>query len=82
MKKKTTLEELVVLYSAINEVCEEYVRTTDRMSLTIGFSPEETYSGVSDELREMIDARQRFFSYKNKVFELIKKEIEEEMKKL
>lgn len=80
-KKKTlkdmTLDELASLHSVVNEVCMDYARMTDQYALATGDS---TFQSMPREMIEMINDRQEFFNYKNKIKEAIKIKIREKLK--
>lgn len=78
-KNKNTLEELLTLYSALNEICQDYSRMTDGYSLATG---DKNFESIPSEIKEMINERQEFFSYRLKVKSLLREKIIEEMKKL
>jgi len=78
-EKKNTLESLLTLYSALNEICQDYSRMTDGYSLATG---DKNFQAIPNEIKEMISERQEFFSYRLKVKSLLREKIIEEMKKL
>lgn len=78
-ENKKTLEELLTLYSALNEICQDYSRMTDGYSLATG---DKNFESIPREIREMINDRQEFFSYRLKVKSLLRDRIREQMKKI
>jgi len=78
MNKSITLEKLLTLYSAINEICQDYSRMTDGYSLATG---DKMFESIPEDIRMMIKERQEFFSYRGKIKNLLREKILEEMKK-
>ena len=72
-----SLEKLLTLYSAINDICQDYSRMTDGYSLATG---DDKFESMPEGIRDMIGERQVFFSYRNKVKEALKKAIVKLMK--
>jgi hypothetical protein len=74
MKKINTLnfEELISLYTILNEICGDYARMTNMYSLASG---DELFERTPEDIKKMIGERQQFFNIKNKVKEEIKKQI-------
>jgi len=67
-----TFEELHSLYGVLTEFCSDYSRMTDRYSLATG---DKEFENMPLETQQMINERQQFFSYREKVREEIKKRI-------
>ena len=70
--EKLTFEKLITLYGAINEICQDYSRMTDGYSLATG---DNKFEAMPGEIRDMIGERQQFFSYRNRVKEMLKSKI-------
>jgi len=77
MDKNITLEKLLTLYSALNEICQDYSRMTDGYSLATG---DKKFEEIPEEIRDMIKDRQEFFSYRAKIKNLLRDKIVEEIK--
>lgn len=75
--KDSDLDSLHSLYGIIGELCGDYSRMTDGYSLATG---DNKFENIPDEIKEMINERQRFFSYKNTVKNLIKEEVKNIMR--
>ena len=73
------LDELITLYNAISTICQDYSRMTDGYSLATG---DKLFSNIPEGIRIMIKERQEFFSYREKVRNLLKSKIREEINKL
>ena len=73
------LDELITLYNAISTICQDYSRMTDGYSLATG---DKLFSNIPEDIRIMIKERQEFFSYREKVRNLLKSKIREEINKL
>ena len=67
-----SFDKLAGLYSVINEICSDYARMTDGYSLATGDNMFET---MPEDIRGMIDERQKFFSYSNVVKDILKDKI-------
>ena len=79
MKKKLehlSLEELHTLYVIVGELCADYSKMTDNYSLTTG---DNMFENLPDEVREMINDRQLFISYRLKLKEALINKIKIEM---
>ena len=79
MKKKLehlSLEELHTLYAIVGELCGDYSKMTDNYSLTTG---DNMFENLPDEVREMINDRQLFISYRLKLKEALINQIKIEM---
>ena len=79
MKKKLehlSLEELHTLYAIVGELCGDYSKMTDNYSLTTG---DNMFENLPDEVREMINDRQLFISYRLKLKESLINKIKIEM---
>lgn len=79
MKKKLehlSLEELHTLYAIVGELCGDYSKMTDNYSLTTG---DNMFENLPDEVREMINDRQLFISYRLKLKEALINKIKIEM---
>lgn len=74
-----TLDKLITLYGAISSICQDFSRMTDGYSLATGDSQ---FENIPEDIRNMISERQEFFSYREKVRDLLKFKIREEVKKL
>ena len=70
--KNFRLDKLSALYSIINEICVDYSRMTDGYSLVTG---DKKFENIPEEMRMMINDRQRYYSYKNVIKEIIKEKI-------
>lgn len=81
MRKKTIntmkLEELVALYGILSELCQDYSRMTDNYALATG---DNKFQSMPQEMYDMINERQEFYGYKNKIKDLIKSRVREELK--
>jgi len=73
------LDELITLYNAISTICQDYSRMTDGYSLATG---DKLFNNIPEDIRIMIKERQEFFSYREKVRNLLKSKIREEINKL
>ena len=79
MKKKLenlSLEELHTLYVIVGELCADYSKMTDNYSLTTG---DNMFENLPDEVREMINDRQLFISYRLKLKEALINKVKAEM---
>ena len=79
MKKKLenlSLEELHTLYVIVGELCADYSKMTDNYSLTTG---DNMFENLPDEVREMINDRQLFISYRLKIKEALINKVKTEM---
>lgn len=65
-------EELLSLYSVLNDICCDYARMTDVYSLASG---DKLFEHAPQDIQVMIKERQEFFNVRNKVKEEIKKRI-------
>jgi hypothetical protein len=72
-------DELITLYNAISTICQDYSRMTDGYSLATG---DKLFNNIPEDIRIMIKERQEFFSYREKVRNLLKSKIREEINKL
>lgn len=70
--KAMKIDKLVSLYGVINELCADYSRMTDGYSLATG---DKMFETMPDDIKNMIDDRQKFFSYRNVVKEILKDKI-------
>lgn len=70
--KRMGIDKLASLYSIINEICADYSRMTDGYSLATG---DKMFETMPEDIRNMIDDRQKFFSYRNTIKEIIKDKI-------
>lgn len=81
MKKKTIhtmkLEELVALYGILSELCQDYSRMTDNYAIATG---DNKFQSMPQDIYDMINERQEFYGYKNKIKDLIKTKIRAELK--
>lgn len=73
------LDELLTLYSAVSNICQDYSRMTDGYSLATG---DKLFNNIPEDIRIMIKERQEFFSYREKIRNILKSKIREEMNKL
>lgn len=67
MKKKLeklSLEKLHTLYTIIGELCAEYSKMTDNYSLVTG---DNKFENIPDEVKGMINVRQKLVSYRLKL---------------
>ena len=69
---KKKLDSLTILYGIINEICSDYSRMTDGYSLATG---DRMFENMPKDIKNMIDDRQRFFSYRNIVKDVIKNKL-------
>lgn len=79
MKKKLknlSIEELHTLYAVVGELCADYSKMTDNYSLTTG---DNMFKNLPDEVKEMINDRQLFVSYRLKVKEALINRVKAEM---
>lgn len=67
-----TFNELVQVYGVINEICNDYSRMTDMYSLASG---DELFENTPEDIKKMIEERQKFFNIRNKIREEIKQKI-------
>lgn len=70
--EKMTFEKLITLYSIVSEICQDYSRMTDNYSLATG---DNKFESMPIEIRTMVNERQQFFSYRNRIKELLKSKI-------
>lgn len=75
---KLSLEELHNLYGIVNEICGEFARMTDNYSLATG---DNKFENLPEEVKSMINDRQRFVSYKLKLKDALILKVKEEMEK-
>lgn len=73
---KRKLDNLTNLYGIINEICSDYSRMTDGYSLATG---DRMFENMPKDIRDMINDRQKFFSYRNIVKDAIKIKLTEIM---
>jgi hypothetical protein len=73
------LDKLITLYSAVSNICQDYSRMTDGYSLATG---DKLFNNIPEDIRIMIKERQEFFSYREKIRNILKSKIREEMSKL
>ena len=73
------LDELLTLYSAVSNICQDYSRMTDGYSLATG---DKLFNNIPEDIRIMIKERQEFFSYREKIRNILKSKIREGMSKL
>lgn len=69
---KKSFEELVTLYSVLNDICSDYAKITDMYSLASG---DKLFENVPQDMAQTIKERQKFFNIRNKIKEEIKKRI-------
>lgn len=69
---KKSFEELVTLYSVLNDICSDYAKITDMYSLASG---DKLFEYVPQDMVQTIKERQKFFNIRNKIKEEIKKRI-------
>jgi hypothetical protein len=69
---KKSFEELVTLYSVLNDICSDYAKITDMYSLASG---DKLFENVPQDMVQTIKERQKFFNIRNKIKEEIKKRI-------
>lgn len=67
-----SFDKLSSLYSVINEICSDYSRMTDGYSLATG---DKMFESIPEDIKKMIEKRQKFFSYRNAVKEILKDKI-------
>lgn len=70
--KTMGIDKLASLYGIINELCADYSRMTDGYSLATG---DKMFETMPDDIKNMISERQKFFSYRNILKEIIKDKI-------
>ena len=70
--ENSNIDKLSSLYVILSEICADFSRMTDGYSLATG---DKMFENVPDEVKEMIEDRQKFFSYRNVVKDCIKNEI-------
>lgn len=70
--KTMGIDKLASLYGIINELCADYSRMTDGYSLATG---DKMFETMPDDIKNMISERQKFFSYRNIVKEIIKDKV-------
>ena len=75
---KLSLEELHNLYGIVNEICGEFTRMTDNYSLATG---DNKFENLPEDVKNMVNDRQRFVSYKLKLKDALVVKIKEEMEK-
>lgn len=73
------LDELLTLYSAVSNICQDYSRMTDGYSLATG---DKLFNNIPEDIRIIIKERQEFFSYREKIRNILKSKIREEISKL
>ncbi len=73
------LDELLTLYNAVSNIFQDYSRMTDGYSLATG---DKLFNNIPEDIRIMIKERQEFFSYREKIRNILKSKIREEMSKL
>lgn len=78
MEKLNEMEfdKLLSLYGILNEICSDYSRMTDGYSLATG---DKLFETMPEDIRKMVNERQKYFSYRNIVKEMIKDKIEKIM---
>lgn len=64
--------EITTLYSVLNDICNDYARMTDGYALASG---DKLFENTPQDIKKMIEERQKFFNIRNKVKEEIKKRI-------
>lgn len=69
---KKKFEELVTLYSVLNDICSDYAKITDMYSLASG---DKLFENVPQDMVQTIKERQKFFNIRNKIKEEIKNRI-------
>lgn len=67
-----TFNELVEVYGVVNEICNDYSRMTDMYSLASG---DKLFENTPEDIKQMIEERQKFFNIRNKIKEEIKQKI-------
>jgi len=66
------IEKLSSLYSIVNELCSDYSRMTDGYSLATG---DNKFENMPKDIVDMVSDRQRFFSYRGILKEMIKNKV-------
>lgn len=79
MNEDVGMDKLLTLYSAISNICQDFSRMTDGYSLATG---DKQFERIPEDIRNMIKERQEFFSYKDRVRNIIKAKIRKEMSEL
>ena len=69
---KLKFEELISLYTIVNEICSDYARMTDMYSLASG---DNLFENTPKDIKTMIVERQKFFNIRNKIKNKLKKRI-------
>ena len=69
---KMSFDKLIGLYGVINEICSDFSRLTDGYSLATG---DKMFETMPEAIKQMIQDRQRFFSYRNVVKDILKDKI-------
>ena len=69
---KLKFEELISLYTIVNEICSDYARMTDMYSLASG---DNLFENTPKDIKTMIVERQKFFNIRNKIKNELKKRI-------
>lgn len=72
------LAELTALYQILSELCQDYSRLTDNYALATG---DNRFQTIPQEMQILINERQEFHGYKERIKELIKNKVREEFKK-
>ena len=70
--KKLDFSEITTLYSVLNDICNDYARMTDGYALASG---DKLFENAPQDIKTMIEERQKFFNIRNKVKEEIKHRI-------
>lgn len=72
------LEKLQLLYGIVNEICSDYAKMTDNYSLATG---DNKFENIPQDIREMIKDRQKFFSYKITLKNVLADKVTKELEK-
>lgn len=67
-----SFEKLSSIYSVVNELCSDFSRLTDGYSLATG---DKMFEAIPEDIKNMINERQKFFSYRNIIKDALKNKI-------
>ena len=68
-----TLNTLISLYTIVSDIFGNYAKFTDNYSLSTGY---KLFENMPKDIIELTKTRQRFFSYKLKIMEVINNKID------
>ena len=72
--EKMSIGELYEIYTIVKDLCGEYARMTDNYSLATG---DAKFEHLNTDMENMIQERQRFFTYKHRLGEEIKNRVKQ-----